>query len=377
MGRVYRARQLGPDRDVALKIVRRDDAVPTGRARFRDEAAILGRLRHPNIVTLYDFIEADDGDGAVDYLAMELVEGMCLDELLRERGRLPWQKACSIAAQIASALEHAHARGVVHRDLKPSNIAIVDEHRDDLVVRVLDFGVAKLMSPVDARNRTRPGFVVGTPAYMAPEQERGEVKPSIDVYALGVLAYEAVVGSVPTGGPVTFGDVELDPRFMGLVTRLLSPSADARPSAAEAAEAFASLVRGPAGAPATKERRWTRGASGIAIVIALCGGMLGGGAIVDATKAPGVEHGGASTIAQGAARQPRVAEPGLSPASPSIRSYEGPGGAARSATVLATSSKADARKSGPSGSAGGHAIPPANVPATVTVFSTDGPHRTP
>jgi serine/threonine protein kinase len=378
MGRVYRARQLGPDRDVALKVVKRDDAVPTGRARFRDEASILARLRHPNIVTLYDFVEADDADGGVDYLAMELVEGVGLDELMRERGRLPWRQACSIAAQIASALDHAHGRGVVHRDLKPANIAILEESGDDVVVRVLDFGVAKLMGPVNARNRTRPGFVVGTPAYMAPEQERGEVKPSIDVYALGVLTYEAVVGKLPTGGPVTFGDVELDPEFMSLLTRLLEATAEARPSAAEAAQGFASLLRSPEAERSRRGRGWRRSASAIAVVAALFGGALGGGAIVDATKAEASDRSGpsAATCSPGAVvRQPHVAEVGLSPAAPSpVRSSEG----ARAV------SKAPAAKAGPSGSARGPAPsahaptnPPTKMPPNVTVFSTDGPHRTP
>lgn len=199
MGRVYRARQLGTDRDVALKVVRRDEETGAGRARFRDEAAILARLCHPNIVTIFDFLEADDGDGPVDYLAMELVEGVSLDELLRERKCLPWPMVAAIAAQVASALDHAHSRGVVHRDLKPGNVAVVDPNDDTMRVCLLDFGVAKLVGHTRARNRTRPGLVVGTPAYMSPEQAAAypDIDGRTDIYACSVVLYQCLTGIQP------------------------------------------------------------------------------------------------------------------------------------------------------------------------------------
>jgi len=380
MGRVYRACQLGTDREVALKVVSRDEEIPAGRARFRDEAVILARLRHPNIVTLYDFLEADEGDGTVDYLAMELVEGVGLDELLRERKRLPWRMVSAIATQIASALDHAHGRGVVHRDLKPANIVVVDASEDNVRVCVLDFGVAKLVDASRVRNRTRPGLVVGTPAYMSPEQERGEVIPAIDVYALGVLVYETVVGQRPPSGetgPITFGDAELDPAFASLLSRLLDPVADRRPTAFEAAEAFAALAR-PAQQPAhTRVATRTIALGAVASVVALALSALGGSAVTATSSCP-------PATAMGV-REPRVVEASLSPSAPTpLRTSEGRGGLARAASTgavaisgaaavkTASSSEAPAASAKASPPAVAPGYPSARTPVPTTVFSTDG-----
>ena len=373
MGRVYRARQLGTDRDVALKVVRRDEETGAGRARFRDEAAILARLCHPNIVTIFDFLEADDGDGPVDYLAMELVEGVSLDELLRERKCLPWPMVAAIAAQVASALDHAHSRGVVHRDLKPGNVAVVDPNDDTMRVCLLDFGVAKLVGHTRARNRTRPGLVVGTPAYMSPEQERGEVTPAIDVFALGVLVYETVVGKRPSSGvPITFGDVDLDPAFAALLSRLLDPVAERRPTAGEAAEAFAAVAR-PAKKPEPRVAPRTLALGLVAGLAALALSALGGSALASPAACPPAT----------ASRQPHVAEPGLSPSAPTPpRMSESRSSGARASSIGAGAGAvagAGAAKvaSSPetpaaSAKASPSAVAPAHLPAHTTVFSTDG-----
>ncbi|MBS2012267.1 MAG: serine/threonine protein kinase [Deltaproteobacteria bacterium] len=365
MGRVYRARQIGTDRDVALKIVRRDEAIPAGRARFRDEAAMLARLRHPNIVTLYDFIEADDDDGPMDYLAMELVEGPCLDELLRERGKLPWQEVASIAAQIASALDHAHGRGIVHRDLKPANIAIVEEHGNRADVRVLDFGVAKLVGPVSSKNRTKPGFVVGTPAYMAPEQERGVVSPALDVFALGVLAFEAVTGKLPRG-KLDFGDVPVHPDFASLVERMLADTPEGRPTAARVADELELLVREPRAAvivPRPKRRPLALALGAMALLVT---GLASGGAIAS-VAAPACES-------PAAARAAHELEMGLSPnASPAVRMLE-PGRSARAPVVRGRTPAAAAPAAG--AATPSSAPRPAPSAPRANVFSTDG-MRTP
>ena len=191
MGEVYRARDAKLNRDVALKILPDAFASDAGRlARFRQEAQVLASLSHPNIGQIYGF----EDSGARHALVLELVPGPTLADRIA-LGPLALADALSAGRQIASALAAAHDQGVVHRDLKPANIKV----RDDGVVKVLDFGLAKAVgdasSPTITAHVTQPGAVMGTPAYMSPEQARGAmVDKRSDIWAFGCVLYEALTG---------------------------------------------------------------------------------------------------------------------------------------------------------------------------------------
>lgn len=209
MGKVYKARQDQVDRDVALKVFRSETLVKrslgragtekereAARARFVLEARVLGQLSHPNCVTVYDFGMGKDEDFL--YMAMEFVGGVSLREAIN-RG-LKFEAIVEISRQILLGLREAHTLGIVHRDLKPENIVLSYRfNTGDHVVKVLDFGIAKLLQP-DAESHTRAGALFGTPAYMSPEQCRGEVDtigPQVDVYAMGCILYEMICGQLP------------------------------------------------------------------------------------------------------------------------------------------------------------------------------------
>ena len=205
MGEVYRARDARLQREVAIKVLPELFASSRDRLeRFQREAQLLASVNHQNIGAIYGFEEADGG-GA---LVLELVEGLTLADRLRQ-GPLPVDEALPIARQIAEALEAAHARGVIHRDLKPANIKL----RPDGAVKVLDFGLAKALAssaPNDlatSPTRTSPamvthaGVVLGTAAYMAPEQAKGrDADARADVWAFGCVLYEMLAGVSPFGG---------------------------------------------------------------------------------------------------------------------------------------------------------------------------------
>ncbi len=200
MGIVYRAHDENLDRDVALKVLPADKlAEATARTRFRQEAHALSRLNHPNIATIHDFGSSDD----VDYLVMELVEGPSLEERIAE-GPLTEDEMLRISGQVADAVAEAHEQGIVHRDLKPANLKFTIKGQ----VKVLDFGLAALErsdKPVTATMVTEIATdvpeVAGTLPYMAPEQLRGQPpKPSSDVWAFGVILYEAVSQTRPFDG---------------------------------------------------------------------------------------------------------------------------------------------------------------------------------
>ena len=190
MGEVYRAKDTRLPRDAAIKV-----SAEKFNERFAGEAHAIASLNHPNITTLYDV--------GTDYLVMELVEGPTLAERIRQ-GPLPLDEAIGIARQIADALDYAHERGIVHRDLKPGNIKI----RPDGVVKVLDFGLAKIgvgqepsrsnESPTMTGPRTEAGTIVGTVAYMSPEQLKGQaVDKRADIWAFGCVVYEMLTGTRP------------------------------------------------------------------------------------------------------------------------------------------------------------------------------------
>ncbi len=197
MGEVYRAHDERLERDVALKVLPAGTlADEQARKRFRKEALALSKLNHPHIATVFDF---DTQDGT-DFLVMELVEGVTLSDKLAV-GPLPEKEISRLGGQVAEALEEAHEQGVVHRDLKPGNIKVTPKGQ----VKILDFGIAKLLRPVSAtattESFTETQGVVGTLPYMAPEQLRGQaVDARTDIWALGVLLYEAARGERPFQG---------------------------------------------------------------------------------------------------------------------------------------------------------------------------------
>jgi len=187
MATVYRAHHAALERDVAIKVLPDFFAEDEGyRERFQQEARSIARLKHPNILNVFDFGQ----ERGITYLVLELVEGGTLAERL---GRpMDLHEVIRIIRPIASALDHAHAQGVLHRDIKPSNILI---HRDGTPV-LGDFGLAKMAGSV--RRLTASGTVIGTPEYMSPEQSAGDpIGPASDQYSLAVVAYEMLTGRVP------------------------------------------------------------------------------------------------------------------------------------------------------------------------------------
>ena len=201
MGEVYLVEHIGLGRKEALKILRSSmDDSPSLVTRFRREARATNRLQHPNIVAVYDFGRLPDGRF---YITTEYVEGENLDVILRQTGALPTQRSLTILVQLSDAIDHAHSRGVIHRDLKPANLIIGQARGNQEVIKILDFGVAKIIAPDYAESiaATGQGEVFGTPAYMAPEQigARGN-DPRIDIYAFGCIAFEILTGSPPFVG---------------------------------------------------------------------------------------------------------------------------------------------------------------------------------
>ena len=194
MGVVYRARDPKLGRAVAIKVLPEAvSADPARVGRFRREAEALAAVNHPNILTVHDI----DADGETLYFVTELLEGGTLRERL-EDARLDWRRAAEIAAAVADGLAAAHARGIVHRDLKPDNIFITD----DGVVKILDFGLARVEHTADEESETRthdttPGTVMGTVGYMAPEQVRGNAADArSDIFSFGCVLYEMLTGRV-------------------------------------------------------------------------------------------------------------------------------------------------------------------------------------
>lgn len=202
MSVVYKARHLLLDRLVAVKMLLKGSvASHESLQRFQYEAKAISQLQHTNIIQVYAFNASDVGV----YLVMDYLEGISLDEVLREEKRVPIERALPIFKQAAAALEHAHAHGIVHRDLKPSNIMLVQdsEAKKEDVVKLVDFGIAKLMphEGEQVQQLTRAGAVFGTPAYMSPEQCTGQpLDARSDIYSFGSVMFEIMVGQPPLEG---------------------------------------------------------------------------------------------------------------------------------------------------------------------------------
>lgn len=270
MATVYLAHDSELDRDVAIKVPHLRPEIGPGLVdRFRREARAAAALRHPNICPVYDVGEV----GGVQYLSMAYIEGRPLADIVRPNAPLPAGRAAAIVRKVALALDHAHGRGVIHRDLKPSNV-MIDAHGEPVVT---DFGLARLAR--DGVRLTHEGAVLGTPAYMAPEQvtDSSAAGAAADVYSLGAMLYELLTGRPPFDGPVlaVLGQIlnteppppsrlrpDLDPALEAVCRKAMAKDAAARyRTMAEFAAALAephvhsTIGRGPSAAPVRNRRR--------------------------------------------------------------------------------------------------------------------------
>ncbi|MBC7974267.1 MAG: protein kinase, partial [Myxococcales bacterium] len=254
-GTVYRGRQLGLDRPVAIKVPSYEIAAdPIQARRFAREARAAARVVHPGVVAIYGVGDLEDGR---PYLAMQLIEGEPLDHILAD-GPVPVVRALRIARNIASALSETHAADVVHRDLKPSNVMWrVDRNGDDRITLV-DFGIAVCRPGNADATRLTTGGLIGTPHYMSPEQAHGEqVDARADLYALGCVLFELVTGETPFDGsgfevllahlnhPVPRAserNARVDPAIDSLILRLLEKKPERRPVSADAVVAMIDAI---------------------------------------------------------------------------------------------------------------------------------------
>lgn len=292
MGVVYGAHQPRIGKRVAIKVLSphySSNASTVGR--FEQEARLVNEIKHPNIVDVFQFGELPDGR---NYFVMEWLDGEPLTARI-DRGAIPAAETMAILDVVCDALEAAHEHGVVHRDLKADNVFLVNGrgHRN---VKLLDFGLAKLSgkSDVAAVTRTRSGVLVGTPAYMAPEQARGrDVDGRTDIYALGVLAYKMLTGTLPfkadnaidliaqhLNAPVPAPHKlarETPAELSRLVVRMMAKAPEGRPSLAEVRKTFAELraSRDTAATPPPR-RRVTSVLVGLAMFLA---GVIALGAV--------------------------------------------------------------------------------------------------
>lgn len=212
MGVVYRAHHLALDKSIAIKVLRTEGkADPTRARRFKAEARAASRLDHPNSVHILDF--GEDGPDGLLYLAMELLDGQDLQTVLKDERLLAPDRAARIMVQVLGALAAAHDSGVIHRDMKPGNVMLLrrtdDDGRPEDFVKVCDFGLAKILDGLDDASGaplTKQGAIFGTPAYMSPEQARGEVLDGrTDVYACGVILYKILTGEAPFSADSAWG----------------------------------------------------------------------------------------------------------------------------------------------------------------------------
>lgn len=231
MGAVYKATHLELDRVIALKVVLPDFVSSTETLeRFRREARAAARLNHPNVITIYDFGVLQNGRA---YLAMELLTGKSLRDEIEKQGYITPVRALEILKPICNAVQAAHNAGVIHRDLKPDNIVIEKNDLGVEIIKVVDFGIAKLREHTGQKvnSLTGPGLVMGTPHYMSPEQCKGEdLDVRSDIYSLGVMLYEMLCGHVPFDAPTPSAVIiqhAIDPpRRLGLLRKDIPPQVE-------------------------------------------------------------------------------------------------------------------------------------------------------
>ena len=256
MGAVYKVHQKELDRPAALKVL--PDVAghdPGFTERFLREARLLASLSHPHIVTVYEFGQRD----GVYFLLMEFIDGVTLRQasLADPIKRLSSKEALAVVGQLCDALQFAHDEGVVHRDIKPENILIDKRGR----VKIADFGLAKLLGkPADLPTLTRTHQLMGTPAYMAPEQIEGQpvIDHRADIYSLGVVFYELLTGELPLGRfQLPSQKADLDARLDEVVLRTLEKEPERRYQHASEVRTDMDAIRRPAAAAAGRAKRWT------------------------------------------------------------------------------------------------------------------------
>jgi serine/threonine-protein kinase len=262
MGEVFEALHEQLQRRVAIKFLHQQlCSHPQVAARFLNEARAVNIVRHSCLVDIYDVGQLDDGSL---YIVMELLDGDTLSRRIRGAGMLSADEATRLGRQIASALAAAHARGIIHRDLKPDNVMLIadPEVEGGMRVKVLDFGIAKMLGPTGntpTAQLTHTGFILGTPQYMAPEQCRGsrDIDGKADVYALGLILYEALIGTPAFSGTSEWELMaaqiqqaapllppRVRPHLASLITRMLEKESQARPTMADVAARLGDLRGG-------------------------------------------------------------------------------------------------------------------------------------
>jgi eukaryotic-like serine/threonine-protein kinase len=261
MGQVYLAEHVRMKRKSALKVMRPDVGVdPDAIARFTREATNASHIEHPNVAAIHDFGETSDG---VIYLAMEFVEGKPLSSVLEDEGAMPPARAASVIRQTAAGLQAAHELSIVHRDLKPDNIMVARNKDGTDKVKIVDFGIAKATNN-DSQKVTSTGVMIGTPAYMSPEQVGGGVvNGSTDQFSLACTAFEMLTGELPFEGTTTYElitaritgssrrlhqvrtDITWPAGLEDVLQKAMAPTADARYATVVAfADAFEAAVKG-------------------------------------------------------------------------------------------------------------------------------------
>jgi serine/threonine-protein kinase len=286
-GVVYKAIDERLQKPVAIKVLGSSRAKNKGALeRFRIEAMTAGRINHAGIVSVTDFEQLPDGR---PYLVMEFVTGETLYDTLQRETKIPVARACRIARMMCQALDAAHKEGIIHRDLKPANVIVRDDptSSDPMQLKILDFGVAKLAEGHRQDTLTQSGQVLGTPAYIAPEQirESAATDGRADLYAVGVILYELVTGHLPfetrnaanllvskvvdEPDPPTKYVQELSPAFVKLVMRAIDRDPNVRPKncaeLAAALEPFLDPLASVHTRPPWWHARWWIGAAGVAV----------------------------------------------------------------------------------------------------------------
>jgi tRNA A-37 threonylcarbamoyl transferase component Bud32 len=346
MGEVFVAEQTRVgNRKVALKVLHRrfsEDAEFI--TRFQNEAASTGRINHPNVITIYESKQAPDG---TLYIAMELVEGESLTARLRRETRCPLEETVEIVTQCAKALQAAHRLGIIHRDVKPDNIMLTRDADGALLVKILDFGIAKLK---DSGDHTATGNVLGTPAYMSYEQASGlssdQLDGRSDIYSLGLVTYHMLVGEPPFRADTPIAYIrqhlsepppplrdrrpELAPAVEAAVLKALEKDRERRyPSAPEFAAALREALRRPAppgpvvAPPGVDANLVPAPAGGVPPWRArrTAGDTLGGGPAGPPPASVGAPTGGTPAAGHPGAPAPRpgpVASPAWGPAPPRV-----------------------------------------------------------
>jgi len=349
MGRIYRGEQVPLGRAVAVKVLHSkytsSQEDPAFQKRFFLEASILSKLQHPNIVTVFDYGRIEGLEDESYFMAMEFLVGETLHRRLRALGALPPPEAIGLVRQIAKGLREAHRQGVVHRDLKPSNIMMVPENDGTEIVKILDFGLVKVLAD-DSEELTKEGTFLGSPRYMSPEQiAHGRVDHRTDVYSLGVILYHCLCGRTPFENENSVHTLMAHLQLPVPAMRERNPAVDVPAPL----EAFARrcLEKDPNARPATMEE-FLRGLRDCEVALGLVPAQMTGTAPSGTFMPGGSASAGASTAAtdptgsqswaRGAAIAPALvapAAPPVAPAAPAPAPAPAAPGVSRNVVVIA------------------------------------------